>query len=545
MRRTYRFVASSVLVMVLILVSSTAVDAEILSPKSGAIRVVGAQPAPDGLTKNAATPRFVAAEQAVYIPSAAHLSGAVGTNWRTDLELYNPGVTQCDFSIELLARDRNNASPASTSFQLGPGLAARYPDVLASVFSFTGSAALRVTPSSCILQVSSRTFNNTPSGTYGQLVPGRPVVTAVPADVPVRLIQLSESGTSGSGFRTNIGFVNATSNSMRLTIDLYDASGTLLGTVPSHLTTLRPLEYRQVDRVFRSVTSTAISDGYAVLSTDTPDGAFFAFASVVDNRTGDPIFMSELQPVNALTVTKQFEETTYFLRDVEMLSSTTGWAVGESHWDRQAKRYVTTLLKTTDGGTTWSEKTTGETGGLNAIDFHGGNTAWAVGGLGDVIHTADGGQTWEKQDHDASYSHMMQVSFIDERTGWIAAEGGFLSTNDGGRNWTIRELGVGGDLHDLAFPSAAVGWAVGDYGNILHTSDGGATWSAVDSGTRLSLLGLHCVRADLCWAVGSYGEILRIGRSTSQPCSPTGSVRFHSRQGPHSSFTTSGRSHGR
>jgi photosystem II stability/assembly factor-like uncharacterized protein len=916
------------------------------------------------------------------IPAAAHVEGAAGTDWRTDLELYNPGTTQCEFAIELLARDQNNAAPASMSFHLGPGLAARYPDVLATVFSFTGAAALRVRPSNCLLQASSRTFNNTPGGTYGQLVPGRPSVAAVPTGVPVRLIGLSESGSSGSGFRTNIGFVNTTSSTMRLTIDLYDASGVLLGTVPSHLTTLRPSEFRQVDRVFRSVTSSAIANGYAVLSTNTPDGAFFAFASVVDNRTGDPVFMSELQPVDALKVTKQFEETTYFLRDVEMLTSTTGWAVGESHWDGQSKSYVTTLLKTTDGGTTWSERTTGEIEGLNDIEFVGGTTAWAVGenglvihsadggdtwtrrsiattdelravsfvdavngwatavrpthwnfvgdednwtaaiwhttnggqtwtmqqlptgasilhglqfldsdhgwavgaryigddpwpehrmvvyhtsnggrswteqyapdisvsltdiefvdsengwmvgfvtnsgeddgatfrtsdggtswerlepggfsdllwdievfdserayivganylaawgppvfrtmdggaswekviqerhdsdglhglafigdgaiavgdhdyvsisddawgeygwpnggnlfvqnyisthykfedvffadqdngwavgrksfapylwgqvilhtsnggltwaeqfespprmdslfsvfrldavtfvdtlngwatgraegyfpsgpekrgailhtsdgglhweeqglelmdgltpeffdvqffdaqhgwaletghydqasghqmlflaktddgganwswvptgvdgglavgfgivqgglhftdptngwavgGLGHVVHTSDGGQTWQKQDHDAPYSHMMQVSFTNETTGWIAAEGGFLSTIDGGQNWTIRELGVGGDLHDLAFPTAATGWAVGDYGNILRTGDGGATWSLVESGTGLSLLGLHCVRADLCWAVGSYGEILRIGRS--------------------------------
>ncbi len=62
--------------------------------------------------------------------------------------------------------------------------------------------------------------------------------------------------------------------------------------------------------------------------------------------------MSELQPPDGLKVTRQFEETTYFLRDVEMLTSTTGWAAGESHWDRKTKRFVTTLLKTTNGGAT-------------------------------------------------------------------------------------------------------------------------------------------------------------------------------------------------
>lgn len=177
------------------------------------------------------------------------------------------------------------------------------------------------------------------------------------------------------------------------------------------------------------------------------------------------------------------------------------------------------LAKTDDGGANWSWVPTGIDGSLSVgfgtvlggLHFTDPTNGWAVGGLGHVIHTSDGGQTWRRQDHDSPYSSMLQVSFINETTGWIAAERGFLSTNDGGQNWTNRELGVGGDIHDLAFPNAAAGWAVGDYGSILHTGDGGATWSLVESGTGLSLLGLHCVRADLCWAVGDYGEILRIG----------------------------------
>jgi hypothetical protein len=39
------------------------------------------------------------------------------------------------------------------------------------------------------------------------------------------------------------------------------------------------------------VTSTDVPDGFAVLRTTTPGGAFLAFASVVDNRSGDPIFI--------------------------------------------------------------------------------------------------------------------------------------------------------------------------------------------------------------------------------------------------------------
>ena len=463
------------------------------------------------------------------VPAAAHVAGAAGTDWRTDLELYNPGTTQCEFVVELLARDQNNASPPSRSFQLGPGMASRYPDVLASEFGFTGAAALKVTPSGCTLQINSRTFNNTSSGTYGQLVPGRPVVTAVPPGMSVRLTGLSESGAAGGNFRSNLGFVNVTSEPMQLGIELYDASGALLGTVPTHLTSLKPLEFRQIDRVFRSVTTDAVDGGYAVLSTVTPGGAFFAFASVVDNRTGDPVFMSEQRLEQSLEMSKQFEETAYFMRDLEMLSVETGWAVGEAHWDRHARTYVTTLLKTNDAGATWSEQATGETVGLNAIDFVGMDKAWAVGESGVVLYSADGGDTWSPRSIPTT-DDLRAVSFVDADTGWATAvrpvhwdyvgyENNWVATlwhtTDAGRTWGTQPLPAGASiLHGLQFVDDDRGWAVGAryIGDdtrpehrmvIYHTSNGGQTWvEQYAPDISVSLTDVDFVDAQNGWAVG-------------------------------------------
>ncbi|MEW6338599.1 MAG: hypothetical protein ACOY3Y_04220 [Acidobacteriota bacterium] len=39
------------------------------------------------------------------------------------------------------------------------------------------------------------------------------------------------------------------------------------------------------------MTTADVSDGYAVLRTPTPGGRFYAYASVVDNRSGDPIYV--------------------------------------------------------------------------------------------------------------------------------------------------------------------------------------------------------------------------------------------------------------
>src|SRR5690554_2485367 len=40
-------------------------------------------------------------------------------------------------------------------------------------------------------------------------------------------------------------------------------------------------------------------------------------------------------------------------------------------------------------------------------------------------------------------------------------------------------------LNDVAFPTAANGWAVGNDGNIISTNDGGDTWNLVDAPNNL------------------------------------------------------------
>jgi len=246
----------------------------------------------DNTIRHQAAERTVSAGTAgslLFIPASAHVTGALGTNWRTDLEVHNPGASQASFTLALLERDKGNPSPATVSFTLGPGRSVRYEDVLDSLFHFTGAAAIRISITAGMAAFTSRTFNQTPGGTYGQFIGGVLESTAIRAGEEGRIIQITHNRSSSSGFRTNIGFVNATGSSLTLRIDLYTSEGTYLGT---RSYTLAPYEFRQVDKIFEKVTGSDVADGYAVLSTDTSGGAFFAYASVVDNRTGDPVFIT-------------------------------------------------------------------------------------------------------------------------------------------------------------------------------------------------------------------------------------------------------------
>ena len=175
----------------------------------------------------------------LYVPASAHAGGANGADWRTDLEIHNAGTTATTATIALLVRDAANPSPQTRSVAVAAGASVRLPDVLLNTFGFTGAAALRVTSSSDRLVVTSRTYNlvgpgaaGLPQGaSFGQFVRGVSEESAIPYGQEGRLIQLTQrDASSGLDFRTNVGFVNLTSSTLEIRIDLFGADGTFLGT---------------------------------------------------------------------------------------------------------------------------------------------------------------------------------------------------------------------------------------------------------------------------------------------------------------------------
>jgi hypothetical protein len=227
-------------------------------------------------------------ENHLYIATAAHLQGYQGTQWRTDVEVHNTGLDSAEFAIQLLARNEDNSEPTTVTLTLAARRTARYNDILATLFSFTGAAALRIVPISGSIIAASRTYNQTSHGTYGQYVPAVQRALAIHAGSHARLIQLAHDPTLASGYRTNLGLVNASPATITVDVLFYTSTGFLMGAKTYEL---KPFEFRQIDKVFEQVTSSAVEDGYISLSTTTSGARFFAYASVVDNLTGDPVFL--------------------------------------------------------------------------------------------------------------------------------------------------------------------------------------------------------------------------------------------------------------
>ena len=78
-------------------------------------------------------------------------------------------------------------------------------------------------------------------------------------------------------------------------------------------------------------------------------------------------------------------ETTAYLEAMHFVSSTTGWTVGYDgyNWDG-------VILKTTDGGSSWTNQVTNGLDDLRGVYFLDANTGWAVG-YNTVLKTTNGG----------------------------------------------------------------------------------------------------------------------------------------------------------
>ncbi len=236
---------------------------------------------------------MTSSDQYVYVSTAAHLTGHNNVNWRTDLEVQNVGSAQAKYSISLLARGQDNSTPVHADLTLDPGQSVRYTDILHTVFGFSGAAAL------CIVQVegtvvaTSRTYADSGLGTYGSFVPAVARANAIQFGQEARLIGLSHDPSLAAGFRTNIGLVNANEYPVKVEAAFSLADGTLLGTASYDL---QPFEFRQVDRAFEQFTRERVEDGYVVVRIASRAGGqpldatakLFAYASVIDNLTGDP-----------------------------------------------------------------------------------------------------------------------------------------------------------------------------------------------------------------------------------------------------------------
>jgi photosystem II stability/assembly factor-like uncharacterized protein len=145
------------------------------------------------------------------------------------------------------------------------------------------------------------------------------------------------------------------------------------------------------------------------------------------------------------------------------IDQNTGWIVAASR-----------IFKTTDGGSTWSEQNDGTSATLYGIDFINATTGWIVGTSRTILKTTDGGLNWISQIASQSLVFLYDVDFVNQNFGFAVgwgSEGQVYKTTDGGNNWTPVSL-TGTWLTKVHFRDQLNGYAVGCHSNYISvTSD--------------------------------------------------------------------------
>lgn len=162
-------------------------------------------------------------------------------------------------------------------------------------------------------------------------------------------------------------------------------------------------------------------------------------------------------------------------------NSLTGYAVG----------YNGTLIKTADGGASWTSINTGHNGVydfFSSVYFTSANTGYISGGGGGlgtglILKTTNGGTSWVTVNPGAIYP-MFGMFFINEFTGFATGSfGRVMKTTDAGASWTTLII-TSANLGNIFFPSANVGYVSGNDSTIYKTTNGGTNWFKIQHAGR-------------------------------------------------------------
>jgi len=206
-------------------------------------------------------------------------------------------------------------------------------------------------------------------------------------------------------------------------------------------------------------------------------------------------------------------EVAFFnLRDIEFINTKVGWIVGDGREAQGVKQLNGTLIHTIDGGVTWERQDAQLLENFNGIQMVTEQIGWIVADRGYILFTEDGGTSWANQTSGIR-RHLEDVFFISAARGWcVGAAGNIIFTDDGGTTWTKQESGTTLDLHAVMFKDENIGLAVGTRGVVLYTEDGGTTWTSENSGVGEGIHGVF-IGELVSFAVGDAGLILARGGS--------------------------------
>ncbi|HEX7705356.1 MAG TPA: PKD domain-containing protein [Thermoanaerobaculia bacterium] len=236
------------------------------------------------------------AEFRYLLPAVIHMTGANESLWRTDVQIYNPDPNVTTNPLKMTASFKE----ITKELEVVPATFI-YEDFLAKLL-IDRPADQRQEQGPVIItvrgnyppQIWTRTYNQTPEGTFGQFIPA---------------IRLDEGGGGSFGeglyflaglrqntrYRTNIGLVNPNPAAITATLRVFDDSGTLIGDPFERQ--LNPFQLdqfsiAQIDQVKGKINANRPFS----IEINVPTGLWVvAYASFIDGGSNDPVFLQAVR----------------------------------------------------------------------------------------------------------------------------------------------------------------------------------------------------------------------------------------------------------
>jgi hypothetical protein len=251
-------------------------------------------------------PLFAQVNDTYVIPAVANVPGAFGTHWMSQLSIFNPQTYPLRVSVTFVPTLGGQATERLVPI---PANSVAYADnLLSQLYGQSGTGALLVAvfaddnPSvpndvlSRAVLVTSNTYNDSTTGTYGQTIPGTWTGLQDYQSDGISAIAHGIRNVAADGWRTNIGAVNLGRTSVTMNVTVYDADGrTLLANAPF---VIPPMAHLQ-DRLPIEV------DGGSVeftLNDPSNTAVVFPYTSTIDQFSGDPTYQTPTLLASARTL---------------------------------------------------------------------------------------------------------------------------------------------------------------------------------------------------------------------------------------------------
>jgi uncharacterized repeat protein (TIGR01451 family) len=244
------------------------------------------------------------------IPSVGHLDG-INSQWRSDVRITNTAQQKINYLLRFTPAGGDPSAIKQTQISIAANDTTALDDIVKNWYGVgaLGDAAngvLEVRPLntsgkgapnaedvnvSLVTVASSRTFNQSAGGTLGQYIPAIPFANfigkVISGDARAGILSMQQIAQSAA-YRTNLGIVEAAGKAASVLVSVFDTAGKNLLDLPIDL---KAGEQQQLNSFLASHNIT-LTDGRIEVKVTGGDGKVIAYASVVDNKTTDPLLVT-------------------------------------------------------------------------------------------------------------------------------------------------------------------------------------------------------------------------------------------------------------